>query len=92
MNTYNEILKHKIAHYGRTEAAYEFAAVEYACQFVDQHKPKWVKCKQGDFLEDGEYAFLFEDKSIFTTFYSGEICYKRATHYCKINLPTPPTE
>jgi len=32
METYEDILKRKQAYYGKTKAAYEFAAIEYAVQ------------------------------------------------------------
>lgn len=38
--TFQEILKKKIDYYGKTEAAYEFAANEYAAMIIDKSLKK----------------------------------------------------
>jgi hypothetical protein len=62
--------------------------------FKDLHAPKWIPCKQDDELpEHTDYAFYLDNGSFqgvrFDTVDVVEFRY--ATHYCKINLPQPPT-
>lgn len=57
MESFKEILDRKIEYYGKTEAAYEFAAEEYAIKFAEHYQAlqlqqggvmcsNWIECEK----------------------------------------------
>jgi hypothetical protein len=69
--SYEKILAAKKDHYGATTAAYEFAAEEYAKQFVEYHKIKAILLIHGNMTYEDFNALkeaLGEDYYVFSQY------------------------